>query len=236
MTDEELLKSLDALRSTMISVASGGPRIQQVQQRFTPLYDAVADELARRSITNPIPYRDLWDWYGRWSSGDLPTYQSRRDFVSAIFSPLVAVVRTGVPTQFEPTGWQRVDRGVTHMRNQLAAAVNEEQFQAVGLLCREILISAAQAVFDPEKHQTTDGVTATATDAKRMLDAYIATELASGANEYIRKHARAALDLAVNLQHKRTATFREAALCAEATTSVVNLISIVAGRRDPNPK
>jgi hypothetical protein len=40
----------------------------------------------------------------------------------------------------------------------------------------------------------------------------------------------------LHLQHKRTASFRDAALCSEATTSVVNLIAIIAGRRDPVEK
>jgi hypothetical protein len=35
------------------------------------------------------------------------------------------------------------------------------------------------------------------------------------------------------LQHKRTATFRHAALCAEATVAVINLVAIVSGQRDP---
>ena len=60
-----------------------------------------------------------------------------------------------------------------------------------------------------------------------------AVELAGGSNEVVRRHARASVDLAVELQHRRTATFREAALCAEATTSVINVIAIISTRRDP---
>jgi hypothetical protein len=66
-----------------------------------------------------------------------------------------------------------------------------------------------------------------------MLDAYITVELAGGANESARRHAKSALDFAVALQHRRTATFRDAALCVEATTTVANVVAIVAGRRDP---
>ena len=66
-----------------------------------------------------------------------------------------------------------------------------------------------------------------------MLEAYLDKELAGGANKIARQHARAALDLANELQHRRTAIFRQAALCAEATASVVNLIAIVSGQRDP---
>jgi hypothetical protein len=65
-----------------------------------------------------------------------------------------------------------------------------------------------------------------------MLDGYIAQELAGAPHEGVRRHAKAALALANDLQHHRTADYRQAALCAEATTSVVNLIAIVCGRRD----
>jgi hypothetical protein len=36
-----------------------------------------------------------------------------------------------------------------------------------------------------------------------------------------------------HLTHRRTASFRLAAACTEATTSLVNLIAIMAGLRDP---
>jgi hypothetical protein len=103
----------------------------------------------------------------------------------------------------------------------------------VGLLCREAIISVAQVVYEPEKHAPTDGVKPSETDAKRMLEAYTSVELRGGSSEESRKHARSALELAVALQHRRTATFRDAALCVEATTSVINVIAIMAGRRDP---
>jgi hypothetical protein len=233
MTAAELIKALDWLRATMISVATGGPRIQLVQSEFQETYDQVIDELTSRQVPNPLPYRDLWRWYGRWSSGDLPTYASRRAFVADLFDPLIAQVQNGFSTPVEATGWERVDRTVTALRQHLAIAKTEEQFQTVGLLCREALISLAQAVFSPDQHPTLDGVKASETDAKRMLEAYIAASLAGTSNEHLRKHARAALDLALHLQHKRTASIRDAALCSEATTSVVNLIAIIDGRRDP---
>lgn len=217
----------------MISVATGGPRIQVVERVFASQFDEVDGVLSARGIPNAIPYRNLWDWYGRWSNGDLPTYESRRRFVADIFNPMIARIQSGAASAPEPTGWQRVDRAVTTMRTRLAAASVEEDFQTVGLLCREILISTAQAVFDASQHPTTDGVQASSTDAKRMLEAYVAATLPGNANEYVRKHVRAALDLAVHLQHRRTATFRDAATCAEASSSVVNLIAIVAGLRDP---
>jgi hypothetical protein len=115
----------------------------------------------------------------------------------------------------------------------LAAAQTEEQFQSIGLLCREVLISLAQAVYISGRHPPIDEITPSDTDARRMLEAYIVVELASGPNEKARAHARAALKLALALQHRRTADFRQGAMCMEATATVINVIAIVSGRRDP---
>jgi hypothetical protein len=121
----------------------------------------------------------------------------------------IRAVRKTAPQIFdEPTGWERVDRGVCEIRRRLEQAENEEQFQAAGLLCREAPISLARVVYDPHRHPTEDGVAPSETDAKRMLDAYVSVELAGRANEGVRRHAKAALILANDLQHHRTAGFR----------------------------
>lgn len=131
----------------------------------------------------------------------------------------------------EPTGWQKVDRQLQEVRMCLDTADAEEQCQAVGLLCREVLISVGQAVFDPNKHKSLDGVIPSSTDAGRILDSVFETELHGGPNKEARTHAKASLRLALALQHKRTANYQTAALCAEATASVVNLLAVISGRR-----
>ena len=215
------------------AVAPGGPKIDDVNEVYQRLYATVAADLARRRIDNPIPFGNLWDWYGRWSSGDMPTWQSRRTYIAELVQSTVNQIRTGRAEEPVPTGWTRVDRVVDQIRDDLAHAATEEQFQGVGLLCREVLISLAQAVYDRNQHPPIGDVEPGATDAKRMLESYIAAELAGGGNEQARRHARSALDLANALQHRRTASFKDAALCVEASTSVINVIAIVAGRRDP---
>jgi hypothetical protein len=122
---------------------------------------------------------------------------------------------------------------VGEVKLRLAQSSNEEQYQVIGLLCRETLISLAQVVFIEEEHKTIDGVKASKTDAKRMLDAYISHQLTGKSNENIRRHARASLDLANDLTHRRTAEYRLAALCAEATNAMINIVAIISGRRDP---
>lgn len=145
-----------------------------------------------------------------------------------VFAPSpVGVRRTAFA---EPTGWQRVDRQLQEASLRFRTGVSVEHFQAVGLLCREILISVAQEVYDPERHLRTGEPSPSPTDAARMLEAFFSVELSSGSNEEARAHGKAALRFAVALQHQRSANFRTAALCLEATSSVVNLVAILAGR------
>ena len=237
---EDTLRQLDHLRNIMISVSTGGPRIADVNDEYKEGYARLTEQLATLDLNNPIPYTDLWAWYGKWSSGDLPTYQSRREYIRDLFGPLDGRLREGASSRgaevfIEPTGWAKIDFALGEIRNRLESASTAIQYQSVGHLCRETLISLAQVVYDPKLHPPIDGGKdeISKTDAKPMLDRYLAKEVSGGSNENARRHAKASLALANELTHKQTAVFREAALCAEATASVVNIIAILSGRRDP---
>jgi len=113
-------------------------------------------------------------------------------------------------------------------RTQLETASAEEDYQAIGQLCRGVIISLAQAVYDPAIHESLDGVRPSETDANRMLEAYIAHVFPGASNKEVRAHHRGSLALALNLQHRRTATRHLAALCVEATASTTAVVSIIA--------
>ncbi len=232
----ELLKEIESQKALMISVSTGGPRIQEKNPEYSERRKKIKALLMRLYLDDPNPFADLWAWYGKWSSGDLPTYQSRRRYVSDLYQPLTdylnkpATIRLTEPVHL-PTGWVKVDRLIDATRHRLESARNEEEFQTVGLLCREAMISLAQAVYDPTLHLSSDGTSPGPTDGKRMLENYIAIELKGGSNETSRRLTKAALDMANELQHRRTATFRDAALCSEATRTVVNIIALISGRR-----
>jgi len=233
-----LIREIDAQKNLMISVATGGPRIDSVNKEYIEREIRIEVSLKELKLNNPNPYKDLWEWYGKWSSGDLPTYKSRREYIKSIFKPLEQRLKYGEEVRrsmiFEElTGWTKVDRAIGEARKRILEASTEEHYQTVGLFCRETLISLAQTVFDPVHHLSPDENIPSKTDAKKMLDAYLKKELKGSSDEAARKHAKASLDLANDLQHRRTATFREAALCAEATASVVNIIAILSGLRDP---
>ena len=237
-SDDALSAELDWLSQTLIAVATGGPRIASVNAEYQQRCAAFSEQLRTRELQIPILFDDLWRWYSKWSGGGLPTYQSRRDYVHDLVAPLRQRLNDNdswAPTvAFEgPTGWALVDRQMQSVRRKLSSAATEEDFQSVGLVCRETLISVAQAVFDPDLHTAPDGQRISDTDTKGMLDAYLSVALRGRSNEAARKYAKAAVDLANGLQHRRSATFRGAAMCAEATASVVGFIAAVAGRRSP---
>src|SRR6267143_2086823 len=132
----------------------------------------------------------------------------------------------------ESGDWNLVYRQVARAKDELSEAQDTEQFQAIGVLCREALISLAQAVYVPAKHPSPDGTQPSKSDAKRMLDAYITAELSGATNGYARKLAHSAVDFAVGFQHSRTADFEHAAMSVAAVESVVSFISITARKAD----
>ncbi len=237
MDFKKLIQYVNTLRDIMISVSTGEPPTRYVNEYITK-YQEVDETLKLKNFENPNPYSDLGKWRGKWSSGDLPTYQSRRQYIANMYDPLIkelnAIQISKISNLFvEVTGWTRVDRGVDKIKKQLEEAKNEEDFQSVGLFCREALISVAQEVYDLKKHKILNGVNPSNTDANRMLEAYIETELGGSNNEVVRRVVKSSLALANELQHRRTATFREAALCAQAAFTVINMISIVSGHIHP---
>src|SRR6266480_2028510 len=96
--------------------------------------------------------------------------------------------------------WKRTSRALAEMRRNVETGSAEEHFQTVGLLGREAIISAAQAVFDPLMHKRSDGTEPSSTDGTGMLEAFFDSTLAGSSNEQARKFAKSALALAVALQ------------------------------------
>lgn len=232
------IELIEHQRSLMTSVSTGGPRIDEVNQEYKDRQVLIDGVLSKLGVANTTHFTDLWDWYGKWSSGDLPSYQSRRIYLKELFQPILSMLTRISSDKLSikpdvPTGWTRVEGTIEKMRDHLSSSQYEEDYQQIGLFGREILISLAQAVYNPEKHAPTDGIRLSESDAKGMLEAYIANELPGESNYQLRGHVKTALSLAVGLQHDRTADFRTAALCADGISSLANMIAIISGRRDP---
>jgi hypothetical protein len=228
----KLADEIEQQKSLMINVSTGRERIQEVNQAYIERRHSILSKLQKLGINDPNNFGDLWNWYNKWKDGSLPSYASRRTFITNLYQQVLDDIALVVKIKaneivIEPTGWERVDRNLNKIIKSFSTAKNEEDFQGLGLLCREAIISLAQAVYDPALHESVDGVIPSETDAKRMLENYIASELSNGSNEELRRYSKDCFQLAVTLQHKRNANYREAALCVEAIRSLVNIIGII---------
>lgn len=123
--------------------------------------------------------------------------------------------------------WPKVDRQLTKAYQMLSSAQTEEDFQGIGLICREILITVAQLVYDEKIHSSNEGVTPSKTDAKRMFDAYLNKELPGRSNESYRKLAKSTVQVADSTQHKRTSDYLHAKLCLEGVVSVIEIMKVL---------
>lgn len=232
----QLKKDVESLQDIMISVATGRYRIQEVDNRYKALNNSIRSRCKKVNITYDNTFESLWDWYGRWRE-NLPTYQSRRDFIRELLSSTLKAFENNEKVMIaEPLvnldEWERIKRTVLKIKVESSRARNEEDFQQIGLLCREVIISLAQAVYDPFVHGEEDesGVRIGKTDAFRMIKNYFSVKLAGGSNDIYRKYAKSTNDLANMLTHKRDATPIDMQMSVSATISLINLIGILEGK------
>ena len=231
---EQLRKDLDALKDIMISVATGGERIQNVDARYKTLHNYIISRCKKLNINYDNDFAGLWDWYARWSN-DFPHYQERRQFINQLLAPTfdAFVSDNTTPSISTPivelSDWDRINRTVIKIKQSSSVAKNEEDFQQIGLLCREVIISLAQAVYNPDIHGAKDdkGVDIGKTDAVRMIGNYINVRLAGSSNEELRVYAKATNKLANLLTHKRDADKQDMLLSVSATMALINFIGIL---------
>ena len=123
--------------------------------------------------------------------------------------------------------WVRVKRTQEKIQRQLELALDEEDFQIVGLLCREAHISLGQLVFTPGTLQKSSPTEIGAADSKRILRAYLDQVIPGRSNKEIRQLIDAVYNLAVKVQHRRTATKTDAQICAIAISALIELIEVL---------
>ena len=230
----QLKVDIEAVKDVMIAVSTGGPRIQDVDARYKSLNGSVHQRCKQLNIKYNNSYVGLWDWYGKWSS-ELPTYQSRRLFINELFAPTLTVfeengANTGIAVPLvELNGWDRINRTVVKIKQDSVTARIEEDYQQIGLLCREVIISLAQAVYLPEVHGATDeeGIMIGKTDANRMISNYLSYKLSGSSNQELRTYAKNTNKLANLLTHKRDASRKDMLLAVSATIALINFVGIL---------
>lgn len=120
-----------------------------------------------------------------------------------------------------------LERGRQH-----SAGTTKESLLEVGRALEEVLITLAQHLYRPTKHEPRHGPKPGAS-AKRRLDAYIDVELTGPRNEPSRSLAKSSLETADSLLQIGTEDVRTAAVCLQAVTSLVNVLRITTGPQQP---
>ena len=142
----------------MTAVATGGPRIEDVNTEYKERRREIRKVLQAYGLEDPNSFADLWVWYGKWSR-DLSSYASRRAYLRELYGPLLEAidelgqgrVGSGLP-EADVTGWPAVDGQAAQLNLRLATAASPEDAQAVGLLCRDLMITLADAAHDEAVH------------------------------------------------------------------------------------
>jgi len=228
-----LKKNVETIKSIMVSVATGGNRIQDEDERYKKLHTQIERDCKKLNLTYNNSFYSLWDWFGKWKA-DFPTYQERRVFINELFAPTLAYFEeaesyNNIETIVELDDWERIKRTVIKIKRESNNAKDEEDFQTIGLLCRDVIISLAQAVYDPLIHGATDdtGKQIGNADAVRMIGNYVSVELNGSHNKELRAYAKATNDLANQLTHKRSATKKDMLLIVSSTIALINFIGII---------
>lgn len=233
-----LIPLLEKQKAIMIAVSTGGPRIQEKNTEYQNIQKEIVSRLKLVGLEHQNMYSDLWEWYGFWNS-NLRSYQERREYIGKLFDPFIASLRDnnsfskeGVIKVIEYTGWERIDRTADKIKQSYLNAKNEEEFQTIGLLCRENLISLSNEIYDERKHLEFCDTPPSPSDSKRKIDAYIQFNLSGKSNENIRKFAKVAIDLANEVTHKRTASKKDAGLSITATSAIINIIRLIENKEN----
>ncbi|MBO4814813.1 MAG: hypothetical protein J5523_07630 [Muribaculaceae bacterium] len=228
-----LKQNLETIRSIMTSVATGGPQIKEEETRYKRLHKQIEQDCKKLNLIYNNTFLSLWDWYGKWKAY-LPSYQERRVFIRDLFAPTLAYfdedeINDNIDTFIKLDDWERIKRTVIKIKRDSNSAKDEEDFQRIGLLCRDVIISLAQAVYNPTKHGTEDekGVIIGNTDVVRMIGNYISSELSGSSNEELRAYAKNTNKLANRLTHERNSTKKDMLLTVSSTIALINFIGII---------
>ncbi|WAP52637.1 hypothetical protein OL239_05285 [Arthrobacter sp. ATA002] len=186
--------------------------------------------------TFEVPFRDFDSFRKYWRRNDgHGSWQARRDMVEGFFEPLhelldqreAASMAWTLATPISPrpvTGWSRVDLEIAEMRRHFNAATSQQDYSNVGNDCVAILEALSAAVYVHEKHGEAESPEPSVASTKTRFDRFVEVEVRGSENSYIRKLARASIELSQAVKHRReTATRTDAGIAADSVILLANI-------------
>lgn len=100
--------------------------------------------------------------------------------------------------------------------------------------CVAILEALSATVYDHSKHQRGDDPAPPVANTKVRLERYVEVELAGAENAELRKLARATIELAQAVKHRRATVSRtEAGIAADAVILLTNMLRRICSSSQP---
>ncbi|MGZ0145368.1 hypothetical protein [Rhodococcus qingshengii] len=194
--------------------------------------------LARLGITifDP-PFRDFATFYKYWrSEGAAGSWQARRDILDGLFDPLhelldereAGSIASTLAVAISPhtvTGWPRVDEEVSELRRHFESASTQQDYSNIGNDCVAILEALSATVYEHSKHSRGEETEPPVASTKARLDRYIEVELSGPQNAELRKLARATIEVAQAVKHRRSSVSRtDSGIAADAVILLANML------------
>jgi hypothetical protein len=229
---DDLIQLIEAQRDLLIDVATGGPRIAEVDETYRQRRRQLGRRLKAIGLQDPFPWADLWAWYAHWSSS-LPSYASRRSHIAQLAGPVVDEIerRLRGDQQLDdwlanngvPVSWQALDGRLAEMKARLDVASSLDDFQDVGRRCREILIGAGRLVFR-EDMVPSGAPVPSPNDSKARIGYYLDVRMPGPTGDAVRGLMRAAYTLMQTVTHSSNIGPVDAFAAAQVTILIVRTV------------
>ena len=228
------------IKQLLIDVATNSITLKGTtyNSEYISIYDELTDYFKRLNFTFTGLFRNLWEWHQFYKveNNNLPSYQSRRNYIDSLFSETETLLRNSPQNNISATviidDWSEIGRRMIKIKKAVSTASDIEDFQSIGLQCREVIISIAKTVYDANTHgeYSDDGIIIGESDAVRQLANYFKFNLKGKENEELRSYAKATNKISNVLTHRRTSTKKEMLLCVNATVALINFVGILEGK------
>ena len=211
-----------------------------VEKNYKRVDLAVITGLRDLGLKSPFPWRWIAEWYGLYSQGNHPTYNSRRLHIAGLVNPILEqldeLAGTGSvhdpgSNDIEPT-WDGINARINGLIHEYCSARDKDTWQDVGRRAREVLIDLGKLIANPSLVPVGSAIPKAA-DAKAWFDLFVAARASGSEHAELRALMKKTWDLAQKVTHGDIGDI-DAFAAAQATVMLVRTSQKMLS--DPDPR
>lgn len=233
-TVDELIFLIEQQRDLITAVATGTTIRPALDTQYKRRRRKIRTGLTRLGMEDPFRWPDLHTWWAFCSAPRMTTYSERRAYTAEITESLLlelerrkaSVTDWGEGGDHPPT-WTDIQIRLDGLKTEIDTASTIDDLQDVGRRSREILIDAANLVFEDWMVPAGED-TPKAGDAKNRIDHILNACAAGSPHAELRTLVRASWDLANKVTHSTSIGRVDALGAAQAAVIVVRVLQEIA--------